>query len=916
MDQSIFIALVNNAALLLTLAVVYELTYLFPVRSGRVRQLISGTLISIICILIMKIPLELQPGLMIDTRSILISTSALIFGPIPTVITVISAMAFRLYSGGSGVLPGLGIILTSALIGSAWRLILYPRSKKWNWLNVYVMSLSVHSAMLISMFMLPYPESVSVLKDIGIPVLFIYPIFSILLCLLLLRQQEIRAYQQQLRQSEERFQMLFNHAPLGYQSLDENGCFLNVNQQWLDTLGYSREEVLGKWFGDFLTLESKMQFQRQFPVFRARGYTQSELILIHKRGKLMHIAFEGKIGYDLDGAFKQTHCILRDITDLKMNEEALINSELKYHRLFDSMKDGILIIEADSGIITDLNPYLLKLSGYSEDFFVGKIIWNLGLFLEITANRMEIITLKDGEHLNFDDSGFFSLNGAYKNTEIVVSAYYVNEQKMLQINIRDITDRKRIETALIESQKKYSSYIENAPDGIVVINERGRFIEVNRAASSMTGYSRAQMLTMHFNDIIHKESMSQSRRTLNRLLRTGSMNTELKYTKNNGLERWMAADAVKLSNDRYLCFSRNITARKRAEEELLYLSNHDSLTGLHNRRFYEHEIKQIDTSCNLPLSVITCDINGLKFINEVFGEEEGDKILIQAARIIRMELDDNAVAARTGGDEFDIFLPKSGYNSALKVVENILQTCLTYNNGLENEAFHINLSFGIATKVNQEEDIAGIIKRAGDQMSQSKLLEKRSSHSALLESIKATMLEKSHETEAHAERLVSLSRKIGTRLNLKQSDMDHLVLLATLHDIGKVGISDHILNKPDKLSEDEWIEMRKHPEIGYRIAVSSTDLSSIAEYILCHHERWDGCGYPQRISGVDIPLLSRIISIVDAYDAMTQDRPYRKALEKNASIREIVDNAGKQFDPQIVSIFTEIVGYGENRPMS
>ncbi|MDF3001939.1 MAG: diguanylate cyclase and metal dependent phosphohydrolase, partial [Bacillota bacterium] len=318
MDQSIFIALVNNAALLLTLAVVHELTYLFPVRSSRVLQLISGTLISMICILIMKIPLELQPGLMIDTRSILISTSALIFGPIPTVITVISAMAFRLYGGGIGALPGLGIILTSALIGSAWRLILYPRSKKWNWLNVYVMSLSVHSAMLICMLMLPYPESVSVLRDIGIPVLLIYPVFSILLCLLLLRQQEIRAYQLQLRQSEERFQMLFNHAPLGYQSLDENGCFLNVNQQWLDTMGYSREEVLGRWFGDFLTLESKMQFQRQFPVFRARGYAQSEFILIHKRGKLMHIAFEGKIGYDIDGAFKQTHCILRDITDLKM----------------------------------------------------------------------------------------------------------------------------------------------------------------------------------------------------------------------------------------------------------------------------------------------------------------------------------------------------------------------------------------------------------------------------------------------------------------------------------------------------------------------------------------------------------------------------------------------------------------------
>lgn len=109
--------------------------------------------------------------------------------------------------------------------------------------------------------------------------------------------------------------------------------------------------------------------------------------------------------------------------------------------------------------------------------------------------------------------------------------------------------------------------------------------------------------------------------------------------------------------------------------------------------------------------------------------------------------------------------------------------------------------------------------------------------------------------------------------------------------------------------------MRKHPEIGYRIAVSSADLASIAEYILCHHERWDGNGYPQQISGSDIPLLSRIISVVDAYDAMTQDRPYRKAMDQQASIREIVQNAGTQFDPHVVSIFTEIAGCSDSIPM-
>jgi HD-GYP domain-containing protein (c-di-GMP phosphodiesterase class II) len=133
--------------------------------------------------------------------------------------------------------------------------------------------------------------------------------------------------------------------------------------------------------------------------------------------------------------------------------------------------------------------------------------------------------------------------------------------------------------------------------------------------------------------------------------------------------------------------------------------------------------------------------------------------------------------------------------------------------------------------------------------------------------------------------------------------MNNLELLATLHDIGKIGISDQILNKPDKLSPEEWVEMKKHPEIGYRIAMSSPELVPIAEYILTHHERWDGEGYPQKLAGERIPLLSRILAVVDAYDAMTEDRPYRKAMSKEEAVMEIRENLGKQFDPLMAKIF-------------
>ena len=683
MNQAVPLALINNASLLLALFLVYEITYILPVKNDQLRQVMSGVLIALICILIMKVPFEIQEGLMIDTRAILISTSALIFGPIPTSIAALSAIVFRLYSGGAGALPGLLIIVTSALIGSAWRYILYPGSKKWNWLSIYIMSLTVHAAMLFCLLVLPYPNSVVVLNDIALPVLLIFPIVSILLSLLLLRQKEIRDYQRKLKQSEDR--------------------------------------------------------------------------------------------------------ILCDFNRLKKNEEALIASELKYRRLFESMQEGIIIIQADTGLVIDVNPYLLQMSGYNEDFFVNKAIWSLGIFHEITIGMEELINLVDEGHISYGDVRFFAGDGSYKTAEIIASAYHVKDQRMLQLNIRDVTERKK------------------------------------------------------------------------------------------------------------------------AEEKLLFLSNHDYLTGLYNRRYFENEIVCRDTRDNLPLSVITCDINGLKFINEVFGEKKGDAMIFHASRVISSQIGQSAVVARTGGDEFDILLPKTEYEAALVITDKIRSACDEHNQTVPNEAFHLNLSLGIAAKEDQDTDLSEVIKAAGDQMYQSKLLVKKSSHSAVLESIKATMLEKSHETEEHAERLVTLSGEIGRKLNLNQSDMDHLALLATLHDIGKVGISDQILNKPGKLNEAEWIEMRKHPEIGYRIAASSCDLASIAEYILCHHERWDGAGYPQRISGTDIPLLSRIIAVVDAYDAMTQDRPYRKAMKKRDTLDEIERNAGTQFDPDIVDLFREVI---------
>ena len=167
-------------------------------------------------------------------------------------------------------------------------------------------------------------------------------------------------------------------------------------------------------------------------------------------------------------------------------------------------------------------------------------------------------------------------------------------------------------------------------------------------------------------------------------------------------------------------------------------------------------------------------------------------------------------------------------------------------------------------------------------------------------------MKKSNETEEHAERLADLSVRLGRAIGLPEEKMDELVLVATLHDIGKISIDQNILNKPGKLSAEEWRKMKKHPEVGSRIANATPELRHVSEYILYHHERWDGTGYPEGLSGENIPLISRIVSIADAYDAMTSDRAYRKALSHKEALLEISSNAGKQFDPELARSFVEI----------
>ncbi|MDD4295601.1 MAG: diguanylate cyclase [Ruminiclostridium sp.] len=352
----------------------------------------------------------------------------------------------------------------------------------------------------------------------------------------------------------------------------------------------------------------------------------------------------------------------------------------------------------------------------------------------------------------------------------------------------------------------------------------------------------------------------------------------------------------------------DVTEKVKSEKDLRYVAYHDKLTGLYNRSFFEEEVQRIDVNRSLPISIIIADLNGLKLTNDVFGHYAGDKLLISAADVLRNVCRKEDIISRWGGDEFAILLPETDSESAANICERIVAECEKD----KKEPITVSMSVGYATKSKESENLNDVFKMSENMMYRKKLGESRKIRNVILDSLKESLFKRSLESEEHIKRVVLLTKSFAGCLDLSEQDMGELSLLSFLHDIGKVAIDDQILKKTGKLNTEEWAQIMMHPEKGYKIAVNHQELAHISDGILCHHERWDGKGYPQGLKEKDIPRISRILNIVDAYDIMTHKTIYKNPVTHTDALVEIERCSGKQFDPFYANAFIKFLN--NNKP--
>ena len=685
------------------------------------------------------------------------------------------------------------------------------------------------------------------------------------------------------------------------------------SKQYKSMRGFSEEDIKDSyedWFDlihpedrDWVIKELQKHVDGETPIYSAEYRIRRKdgsYMWINERSKTTKRASNGR-ALRMVG----TH---RDVTKERNSQNALLYQKKSFECLFNNSPDAIVQFDEKEHIM-DINTEFRHIFGYTLEEVIGKHINDIidpfkELDSYITFGALQKGDCQFRDTMSYDKFGN-PIKVFAKGVPIIINNKTVGAYGIYT----DVRFIKEAEEQIRKQQKILESLFKYSQDAIVHLDMNSNIININNTFSDLFGYTSDECLGKNIDELITSEEYMEESQMINNLALLNKkieIDTKRRIKKGSLIDVCIRGGSIIVDEQiiGYHGIYTDISTRKEAETKIKYLSYHDNLTNLYNRAFFEEELKRLDTHRQLPLAIIIGDVNGLKLTNDVFGHLTGDKLLAETAEILKKACRKEDILCRWGGDEFAILLSNTDKETTYKICQRIYSLC----EESVDSPIHISISLGFAIKYNESETMTDVIKEAEEQMYRNKLIESKSTRSHIIDSLQKSLYERSHETEAHAQRMKGMSTALGKSLNLESDKINELSLLAILHDIGKIAIPDSILQKPEKLTPEEWEKMKRHSEIGYRIAETSPELIHISKYILFHHERWDGTGYPQGLKGDDIPMLSRIIAVVDVYDVITNGRVYKDPISHIEALQEIVRCSGSQFDPQVVNKFIELFG--------
>lgn len=639
-------------------------------------------------------------------------------------------------------------------------------------------------------------------------------------------------------------------------------------------------------------------------------------------------------------------------------------NKINYRDLLEVSEDALMVVTLD-GVIVDANHMACAMLDCALEALIGRNVSDVA-YLEKVVNVPLFIKQKVATS---DASFIFKYirkSGVRLPLEVTIKPFYIDDEMHAVIIGKDISPRKHTEE-IIQKKNEYLSLLHETTLAlmnrldlddllatiikragqlvgtehslIVMYNEETKkleqklavgfysnfawdYISIGRSAVGKAFTTKASLVINDYQDWPNRadwdEEFEEIKAVVAVPLKHGSKAVgaiamahieEGKQFNENELmilTRFAELASIALDNARlYTLAQKEIIERIRAEEKLRYYSFHDVVTGIYNRTYFEQKMEGLEGEGHFPFGIIVCDVDGLKFVNDSFGHIRGDGLLATVADVIKHSFREDDIVARIGGDEFAVLLPDKSRDVVEAACVRIKESVEKYNENIPE----LPLSISVGFAVSEDSCIAAgeLFKKADNNMYQEKIRRSRSSRSAMKQALVKALETRDFINKGHAERMEKMVIGMAAMLKLPTRTLEDMRLLAQFHDIGKVGIVDSVLFKKVPLSNEERAEMCRHSEIGHRIAQSIPELMPIGDYILKHHEWWNGQGYPQGLTGGEIPLESRVLAIVDAYDAMTNERPYRQTLSHAKALEEIYRQSGSQFDPELVELFMELI---------